>query len=358
MNDTSINLFRRSNLVFKNYLRETIQISKRTMLRVGLVPPPFRIQIDITDRCNFRCPTCTKWNADPSKRELRTHEWRTVFEKIRNVPLLREVSIGGGEPFTRKDIFDILRFAKRQDLYTVLISNGWRVDGYVLEQLARIGVDRLMVSLNSLRETVHDQSRAAPGSYKRIMDLVESWRGQPQTLDLCLATVIMEPNCGELSLLASLARDKGLSGIIFQVLAPEEAHYPFSRVSQMPQSVHAWYTNNPLWVRNIHLLRREIQNLLRFKKKGFSIINPVSQLRTFPLYYETPDAVRGLPCLGTLSTIYIDPFGDMRLCYGYPPIGNILRDNPRQVWRSNRARRLRLEAKKCSRLCRLLNNNL
>jgi MoaA/NifB/PqqE/SkfB family radical SAM enzyme len=290
--------------------------------------------------------------------ELRTHEWRTVFERIRNVPLLREVTIGGGEPLMRKDIFDILSFAKKQELYTVLISNGWRVDGYVLEQLARIGVDRLMVSLNSLRETVHDQSRDAPGSYKRIMDLVESWRGQPQTLDLCLGTVIMEPNCGELSLLASFAREKGLNGIIFQVLAPEEAHYPFSSTSQMPESGHAWYTDNPLWVRNIHLLRREIQNLLRFKKNGFSIINPVSQLRTFPLYYEDPDAIRKVPCLGTLSTIYIDPFGDIRLCYGYPPIGNILRDNPREVWRSNRARRIRLEAKKCTRLCRLLNNNL
>jgi len=273
------------------------------------------------------------------------------------VPLLREITIGGGEALIRKDIFDILRFSKKQDLYTVLISNGWRVDRYVLEQLARIGVDRLMVSLNSLKETVHDESREAPGSYKRIMDLIESWRGQSQTLDLCLATVIMEPNCRELSLLASFAREKGLSGIIFQVLASEEAHYPFSITPQMPQSVHAWYTDNPLWVRNIDILRREIQNLLRLKNKGFSIINSVSQLRRFPLYYEAPEAVRKLPCLGTLSTLYIDPFGDIRLCYGYPPIGNILRDNPRQVWRSNRARRLRLEAKKCNRLCRLLNNN-
>ena len=274
------------------------------------------------------------------------------------MPLLREVTISGGEPLMRKDIFDILRFAKGQELYTVLISNGWHVDGYVLEQLRKIGIDRLMFSLNSLREAVHDQSRGAPGSHKRIMHLVESWRGQPQTLDLCLAAVIMEPNCGELSLLASFAREKGLSGIIFQVLAPEEAHYPFSSTSQMPESVHAWYTNNPLWVRNIHLLRREIQNLLRFKKEGFPIINPVSQLRNFPLYYETPDAVKELPCLGTLTTIYIDPFGDIRLCYGYPPIGNILRDNPREVWCNSRARRIRLEAKKCTRLCRLLNNNL
>jgi len=327
------------------------------MLRVGFVPPPFRIQIDITDRCNFRCPTCTKWKVPPSNRELRTDEWETVFEKIRNVPLLREVSIGGGEPFTRKDIFDILGFAKRQNLYTVLISNGWLVDGDVLKQLARIGVDRLMVSLNSLRETVHDQSREARGSYKRIMRLIESWEEQGRRLDLCLATVIMEQNCGELSLLARFAHENGLNGIIFQVLAHEEAHYPFSSTAQMPQSAHSWYNDDPLWVRSTHLLRRKIQELLRLKKEAFPIINPFSQLRTFPTYYEDPDEIRKLPCLSPLTTLYIDPLGDIRLCYGFPPIGNILRDNPRQVWRSDRARRIRLEAKKCTRLCRLLNNN-
>ncbi|MGM0425932.1 MAG: radical SAM/SPASM domain-containing protein [Thermodesulfobacteriota bacterium] len=358
MDDISINLFRYSNLVFKTYLREAIQISKRAMLRVGFVPPPFRIQIDITDRCNFKCPTCTKWTADPSKRELRTHEWKTVFEKIRNVPLLREVTIGGGEPFMRRDIFDILRFAKSQNLYTVVISNGWYVDEYALKKLGRIGVDRLMVSLNSLRESVHDRSRGAPGSYKRIMFLIESWRGQPKITDLCLANVIMEPNCEELSLLASFVNEKGMNGIIYQVLAPVEAHYPFSKISEMPHSAPDWYSHNPLWVRHIGVLRREIHELLNLKRQAFPIINPLSQLRKFPTYYENPNAIRKMPCLGTLSTLYIDPFGDIRLCYGFPPIGNILRDNPRQLWRSNKARRLRLETKKCTRLCRLLNNNL
>ena len=358
MDDISINLFRYPNLVFKTYLREAIQISKRAMLRVGFVPPPFRIQIDITDKCNFRCPTCTKWNSDPSRRELNTDEWKTIFEKLRNVPLLREVTIGGGEPFMRKDILDILRFPKAQGLYTVVISNGWHVTASTLGQLGKIGVDRLMVSLNSLRESVHDQSRGAPGSYKRIMSLIDSWRDQPKTIDLCLANVIMEPNCEELSLLARFVSEKEMNGIIYQVLAPVEAHYPFSKSSKMPHSARDWYRDNPLWVRRIGVLHRQIQELLNLKKQAFPIINPFSQLRKFPTYYKNPNAIRKIPCLGTLTTLYIDPFGDIRLCYGFPPIGNIVRDNPHQIWRGNRARRIRREAKHCTRLCRLLNNNI
>lgn len=358
MNFIVTGLLRRSSVALKSYLRDVIQTSKRAMLRLGVVPPPFRIQIDITDRCNFRCPTCSKWNsADPDK-ELGLQEWKVIFEKIRNVPLLQEVTITGGEPFARQDIFEILEFAKQQKLYTVVISNGWLVDGNVLKRLDEIEVDRLMVSLNSLKESIHDESRTAPGSFNRIMRLVEAWRDQPRITDLCLAAVIMEPNCRELSALASFVHEKGLNGIIFQVLAPEEAHYPFSRESRMRESVPAWYASNPLWVRSVDILHREVDRLLRLQKEGCPIINPVWQLQTFPLYYEDPDAVRELPCLGTLSTMYIDPFGDIRLCYGYSPVGNILRDDPQLVWWGDQARKIRLKSRKCNRLCRLLNNNL
>ena len=358
MKASLINLLRESSFALKRQLGDVTHMSKRVMLRLGIVPPPFRIQIDITDRCNFRCPTCSKWNSAGLDRELGLQEWKVIFERIHDVPLLQEMTISGGEPFTRPDIFEILELAKQQKLYTVVISNGWLVDGDVLKRLDEIEVDRLMVSLNSLKESIHDESRAAPGSFDRIMHLVEAWRDQPRVTDLCLAAVIMEPNCGELSVLASFVHEKGLNGIIFQVLAPEEAHYPFSRESRMRQSAPAWYASNPLWVRNVDILRREVDRLLRLQREGCPIINPVRQLRTFPLYYEDPDAVRELPCLGTLSTMYIDPFGDIRLCYGYSPVGNILRDDPQLVWRGDQARKIRLESRKCNRLCRLLNNNL
>ena len=337
---------------------DVTQASKRAMLRLGIVPPPFRVQIDITDKCNFRCPTCSKWRTAPSTEELELYEWKAVFEKIRDAPLLREISISGGEPFARPDILKILELAKQQKLRVVLISNGWFVNAGVFQQLEEVGLDRLMVSLNSLEEFAHDRSRATPGSYERIIQLIETWRARPRTTDLCLTTVVMEPNCGELSSLASFAHEKGLNGIIFQVLAPDEAHYPFYNEPCMPKSAAAWHVNDPLWVRSVDTLRQEIDKLLRMQKGSCPIINPPSQLRNFPLYYEKPETARTLPCLGTLSRMYIDPFGDIRLCYGYPPIGNILRDDPRQVWRSEQARRIRRDSQKCTRLCRMLNNNL
>ena len=118
-------LLHRSRGALNWFLGNATQMSKRAMLHLGVVPPPFRIQIDLTDRCNFRCPTCSKWRAESSTRELELHEWKTVFAVIRDVPLIREISISGGEPFMRPDVLRILELAKQQELRTVLISNGW-----------------------------------------------------------------------------------------------------------------------------------------------------------------------------------------------------------------------------------------
>jgi MoaA/NifB/PqqE/SkfB family radical SAM enzyme len=342
-----------------NQLRgEVTQAAKRTLLGLGIVPPPLRVQLDITDSCNFRCPTCSKSGISPSPRELQLDQWRRVLREIHTVPLLREVSISGGEPFTRPDIFEILEIAKGLGLRVVLLSNGWLVDRHRLRRLEELGVDRLMVSLNSLQESVHDESRAQAGSHERIMDLIEIWRSEPRSTDLCLATVVMEPNCAELSSLATFAAEKGLSGIMFQVLLPNEAHYAFCRESSMRESTARWHAGDPLWVKSTDRLRSEVAALLDMQRTGGGIINPPPQLRMFPLYYENPQGVRTWPCLGTLSRLYIDPFGDIRLCYGYPPIGNILQDNPREVWRSARAEGIRHRSRRCTRLCRMMNSSL
>jgi len=337
--------------------REMTQKAKQAMLRLGVVPPPLQIQIDLTDACNFRCPTCSKWMVRPSPDELDLAAWQQVLAKIGDVPLLRKISVSGGEPFARADLLPFLELAKQQGLEIVLITNGWFLGGDTLDRLEATGVDRLMVSLNSLSGAVHDETRGKPGSHARVMAAIETWRARPRSMDLCLATAVMEANCGELTALLQFVEEKGLTGIIFQVLAADEAHYPFARDAQMQELPPDWHAHNPRWVRSIHVLRQQVDQLLARQQAGSPVLNPPPQLRNFVLYYEDPAAIRKLPCLGTLTRMYVDPFGDMRVCYGYPPIGNALRDDPREAWRSEAARRIRRDSATCTKLCRMLNNN-
>jgi len=337
---------------------DATQMSKRAMLRLGIVPPPFRVSIDITDRCNFQCPTCSKWHHPPSPEELSLDQWQLVLDRLRGVPLLGEIAIGGGEPFVRADVLQVVELARERGFRTHLISNGWLVDESLLRDAEQAGLDTLMISLNSLTASIHDDSRGKTGSHERIMGLVEAWAAGEHKTKLCLSTIVIEANCGELAGLARFAQEKGISGIMYQVLLPTEVHYSFCATPSMPQLDAAWHEHHPLWVRSLPTLEQQISDLLELRAEGLPILNPTAQLRRFVTYYEDPRRAAVTPCLGTLSRLHIDPLGEMRLCYGYPPIGNILRDDPRQAWRGGQAKQIRQASTECTRPCRMLNCNL
>jgi MoaA/NifB/PqqE/SkfB family radical SAM enzyme len=358
MNTFSDNGWASFRQAFHELTEFSIRYSRLGMRKLGIAPPPFRLQVDLTDRCNFRCPTCSKWKSADPERELNAGEWKSIFRKVKSLILFRELTVCGGEPFLHPEILEILVSARKEGFSLTVITNGWLVDEDLIHRLEEIGVGELRVSLNSLHEDVHDRSRGMPGSFRRIMSLLENrWNRYPGT-EISLATTIMEDNIGELSRMVTFARGKGLKGIIFQSLAPPECHYSFASGSKMPAEAPWTPEGDFLWVRNDQRLEKEVERVVSLKRKGFPVVNPVWQLRAFPTYYRNPDAVRKMACTGTLTRMNLDPFGDIRLCYGYPPVGNALTEDPGEAWRGTEALSVRLDSRYCPRLCRLLNNNL
>ncbi|MBN2416032.1 radical SAM protein [bacterium] len=340
------------------FRRDTGQLLKRMLHRLRIVPPPLRVSIDITNRCSFRCPTCSKWRDSASGPELEFAAWQQILRKIRRTPLLREIAFSGGEPFIRDDMAAILEEASLHGLRSVVVSNGDLITEKTYARLSSIPGCTLMLSLNSLRAEVHDATRGVPGSYAAIMRLIDRWRNSPGLLQLSLSTIIMEPNSSDIIPLAHFVRDNRLIGIIYQALLPTDVHYSFAEKAHMPDPEDRWYEDNPLWFRDPDSVRRDIGTLLKLQRRGFPILNPPLQLKQIAQYATDPSSLHRFPCIGTTQRLYIDPAGDMRLCYGFPPIGNILTDDPAEVWRGKGAHATRIAARSCNRPCRLLNCNL
>jgi MoaA/NifB/PqqE/SkfB family radical SAM enzyme len=357
VNDALMSALRRPGAGVRHRLEDAAQRLKRTLLRTGLAPAPFRVKVAVTDRCDFHCPTCSKWKGARLGEELSAEQWKAVFHRLRGLPLMNEMTIGGGEPFARPDILDILRSAKGEGFYTVVISNGRNITPDTLRDLDRIGVNRLIVSLNSLREAVHDKSRHAPGSGGHLQALIREWRSF-RTPELAIETLVMEDNVGELADLARFVHESRMHGFIMQVLAPAETHYAFAQHAAMPPFAADWHNDNPAWVRSLDVLRAQLRELLRLKRAGVPIFNPTWQLKRMATYYENPQTILDVPCVGPVSTMHVDPFGNIRLCVGLPPIGNVLGDSPRAAWRGPDARAQRRSKRCCDQICRILNENL
>ena len=89
---------------------------------------PSKFTFVITNKCNAKCSTCYrgKIKAEPTlqyKEELTTKDVFNVIEQLHKIGTDR-LKFLGGEPFCRKDIFEIIGYAHRHNMITEISTNG------------------------------------------------------------------------------------------------------------------------------------------------------------------------------------------------------------------------------------------
>lgn len=112
------------------------------------------LRISITDRCNLRCIYCmpSEGLSPIEHKDILTYEEIIRIVRIASGLGVRKVRITGGEPLVRKGVTFLTASIKKipgiEDLS--ITTNGVLLEKYA-EELANAGVDRVNVSLDSLR---------------------------------------------------------------------------------------------------------------------------------------------------------------------------------------------------------------
>jgi radical SAM additional 4Fe4S-binding domain len=84
---------------------------------------PLSGMLEVTGRCNARCPYCYVLQEHPEK-ELTTREVFLAIDKLVDAGMLY-LGITGGEPFIRNDILDILSYVINKNIFDLTIfTNG------------------------------------------------------------------------------------------------------------------------------------------------------------------------------------------------------------------------------------------
>jgi MoaA/NifB/PqqE/SkfB family radical SAM enzyme len=166
--------------------------------------------LHVTYRCNFRCQICDYWKEKRSpSEELSLEEFRLISRKLRrHGPMV--VSIAGGEPMLRPDIFDIIAVVVDDGHLTFMTTNGWFVDDTAAKGLYRAGLEEPLISLDYADAAKHDEQRGVPGAWDRAVGALESLaRHRPRGRRLHIVTVLMHDNLDELEGILGIAREVG-----------------------------------------------------------------------------------------------------------------------------------------------------
>lgn len=167
---------------------------------------------NITKRCNLRCVHCyTDSTESLADGELTTAECKTVIDDLAafQVPA---VLFSGGEPTTRKDLFDLAQYATERGLRLTLSTNGTLITESVAATIKRIGFTYVGISLDGIGAT-NDEFRGMKGAFDRAVAGIRHCKAVNQRVGLRMT--LTDHNIDQLPGIFDFVEAEGIDRICF-----------------------------------------------------------------------------------------------------------------------------------------------
>jgi MoaA/NifB/PqqE/SkfB family radical SAM enzyme len=125
--------------------------------------PPSTVVISPTMKCNLSCYGCYAGDYDRSL-ELSLDEIDSILQQMKEMGVYFAV-ISGGEPFFKKDIFEIFR--KHSDMAFLVFTHGGLIDEEMVEKLIEVGNVMPAFSLEGYEKETDE--RRGEGHFRKVM---------------------------------------------------------------------------------------------------------------------------------------------------------------------------------------------
>ena len=271
------------NFKLRNYAR----IAKAAVSR----DVPVYAHFGVTHRCNLTCKMCGIWRYGNAKEELSIPEVQQVARRMRKLGVA-QVSIGGGEPFARDDIEDLVECFLTEGINTRLLTNGIGIPMSRIDRLIDSGLRNFSISLDSLYPSRFDYICEKEGSWdEAVATMVHIGRrlhGKKGALPT-INCVVSNLNLEELPDLVRFAKDIGFTVSFLPIELLQNAkdgvrNWEARFIRHRPEmGLHASDTAEQVLSR----VDRAYEQIIQMKKDGWPILNSTPYLMSSQNYLKT-----------------------------------------------------------------------
>ncbi len=290
--------------------------------------------------------SCVKNGEEPS-----LNEWRNFISFLAELSDNSiEMNFSGVEPLADERNLALIAFSSRCGLPTSMHTSAFLMDEEMARKIADTGLNEITISLDGITKDTHDFLRGVEGCYDKAIQAIGYLSKYCTNLRIGIGTIILERNMDEIARLAEWAnRHERIGCIAFQAIAQ-----PFFTPAD-----DEWYNKSEygfLWPKDLKKVHAVIDELIRLKTIGYKIGNSISQLLVFKKYFSSPNKFIKKNKCNVDFYMDVNQFGEVRMCNRRQIIGNIKRDQPKDMWYSKEANEVRKQAKNCNLNCHLLVN--
>lgn len=176
---------------------------------------PEIIQIETTIRCNLRCTMCdVEMKNRTSKKDLSLDEFKKIINQL---TALSEVNLTGyGEPLLNDNIFEMIKYAKKQDKYVYFSTNCTLLDKNKTRQILESGLDAIIFSIDSAIPNEYNKIRLGANydiSIGNVKYFMEQRNNLQSAIKVEIYSVVLFSKLNDVPWLIDLANNLGIEKI-------------------------------------------------------------------------------------------------------------------------------------------------
>jgi tungsten cofactor oxidoreducase radical SAM maturase len=220
------------------------------------IPDVNKLYIEATTGCNLQCRTCIRNIWDDPQALMSKETIQCLLASLDDLPNLQRVIFSGfGESLTHPHIFDFIESIRKHELAVTIATNGLLINPIIASELVKLGVDRVMISIDGGKPETFADVRGALLSQivENIRNLNEAKR-QLRSLfpSIGIEFVALRSNVAELEQVSQLASQLNVSRILVSHVLPyteelrDEVLYGYEPVP--PFKTISWPLRADAWI--------------------------------------------------------------------------------------------------------------
>lgn len=273
------------------------------------------MMLELTWRCGAACAFCYLGKTGRLNRRLPEMRTPEVKAFMRRFPAGTGFYFSGGEPFLRKDIFEILSYASARGFNWGVNTNGLELDAAKLKRLTALKPAYIIFSLHG-PAAAHDRLLGVKGAHKKLLANIKLAAEFKKTGTEIMSNCVM--NAANAALLPAVYLDAARAGAdraVFEQLQFVKKKEAAGAGLSTDELITPALEDYKLDTRALAASIRKIKALRGAFKTHFEL-RPDLKAGELERYYNGLLKPSG-HCAGLLSTINVEPDGRIRTCVLY-----------------------------------------
>lgn len=285
--------------------------------------PTVDLTLEITNRCNLRCKTCSIWQ-EKKEAAISLDALDNIFNTLSHRVNLGYISLTGGEPFLHPQIDKIFRyFCYKNSAGIGIYTNGYdtgRIIKFLKRNISYLGGLTIGISLDGIG-SIHNILRGKNNAYEKTLVTIQKIRTYFPGVMTEIKFTISPSNYKSLKPLFVFCKNNGC--FFSPKFVENRANYYYNRSSKSNISFESF---NPVQKKQI---LRTLEMISKQQEINEAIIIDSKVIKTLINFCK--NGWEGLDyCITPLKDLFITSSGNIHPCLYKNPIGNIYQ--PSKKW--------------------------